>query len=75
MGKIPAILGAASQALALKDVVAILKSETGENTIFKVEFDSMVRDAMFKDLHESSSTSCCTATRMVLSMAIRMRSA
>ena len=55
VGKIPAILygeGAASQALALekKDVVAILKSETGENTIFKVEFDSMVRDAMFKDL-------------------------
>ncbi|MGB7295028.1 MAG: 50S ribosomal protein L25 [Candidatus Aminicenantales bacterium] len=54
-GRIPAILygeGTDSTPLILdkKDVIAILKSDSGENTIFKVAFDSKARDAMFKDL-------------------------
>jgi large subunit ribosomal protein L25 len=54
-GKMPAILygeGTASVPLTLtkKDVIVILKSESGENTIFKVAFDSKLRDAMIKEL-------------------------
>ncbi|HUU38577.1 MAG TPA: 50S ribosomal protein L25 [Candidatus Desulfaltia sp.] len=54
-GRIPAILyggGTANIPLVLdkKDVVMILKSDSGENTIFKVAFDSKAQDAMFKDL-------------------------
>jgi large subunit ribosomal protein L25 len=73
-GKIPAILygeGAVSSPLALekKDVFAILKSETGENTIFKVEFDSRVQDAMFKDLQiEPSSDVLLHADLVTISM-------
>jgi large subunit ribosomal protein L25 len=60
-GRIPAVLygeGAASVPLTLvkKDVFAILKSESGENTIFKVAFNERLQDAMFKDLQVEAST-------------------
>ena len=60
-GRIPAVLygeGAASVPLTLvkKDVFAILKSESGENTIFKVAFDERLQDAMFKNLQVEPST-------------------
>jgi len=54
-GRIPAILygqGAESVPLTLarKDVAGILKSETGENTIFRIAFDAEEKDVMFKDV-------------------------
>jgi large subunit ribosomal protein L25 len=54
-GLVPAVLygeGAASVPLVLakKDIVMILKSETRENTIFKIAFDSEVKDVMIKAL-------------------------
>src|SRR3989304_825392 len=60
-GLIPAVLygeGTVTGPLVLakKDVILILKSDTGENTIFKVAFDSKVQDAMFKDVQIDSST-------------------
>lgn len=53
-GRIPAILygsGMDNVALTLdkKDLFSILKSETGENTLFVVSFDSEKRDAMIKE--------------------------
>lgn len=73
-GKIPAVLygeGAASVPLTLvkKDVFAILKSETGENTIFKVAFDGRLQDAMFKELQvEPSSDELVHADLVQISM-------
>ncbi|MBM3284717.1 MAG: 50S ribosomal protein L25 [Candidatus Aminicenantes bacterium] len=60
-GQIPAVLygeGTFNVPLALskKDVIAILKSETGENTIFKVAFNSRTQDAMIKELQVDSRT-------------------
>jgi len=54
-GRIPAVLygeGKAALPLTLdrKDIIAILKSESGENTIFKVSFDSKTQDAMIKEI-------------------------
>jgi len=54
-GRVPAILygsGMDNVALTLdkKDLFSILKSETGENTLFMVSFNSEKRDAMIKDL-------------------------
>ncbi len=54
-GRIPAVLyGEGTDNIPLildkKDVIMILKSDSGENTIFKVAFDSKAKDAMFKDL-------------------------
>lgn len=54
-GLVPAVLygeGAAAQALSLdkKDVIHILKSESGENTLFRVGFGSEVGDAMIKEM-------------------------
>jgi large subunit ribosomal protein L25 len=54
-GKLPAILygeGTVSVPLILnkKDIFAIMKSEARENTIFKLSFDSELRDAMIKAL-------------------------
>lgn len=54
-GRIPAVLyGEGKQGLSLtldrKDIIAILKSESGENTIFKVSFDSKTVDAMIKEI-------------------------
>jgi large subunit ribosomal protein L25 len=53
-GMVPAILyGPKTDAVALilakKDIFSILKSESGENTLFKVTVDSEIRDAMIKD--------------------------
>jgi large subunit ribosomal protein L25 len=53
-GMVPAILyGPQTDAVALtldkKDIFSILKSESGENTLFKVTVDSETRDAMIKD--------------------------
>lgn len=54
-GRIPAVLygeGKPGVPLTLdrKDIIAILKSESGENTIFKVNFDSKSVDAMIKEV-------------------------
>jgi len=54
-GKVPAILYGpelenVSLILDKKDIFQILRSETGENTIFKVSFDSQDRDVMLKDV-------------------------
>ena len=54
-GMIPAILyggGSSNVPLTLKkqDVFMILKSDTGENTVFQVSFDSEIRDVMIKEL-------------------------
>jgi large subunit ribosomal protein L25 len=54
-GKVPAIFYGANTAsiplmVAKTDIIKILKSEAGENTIFKVSFNSENRDAMIKEL-------------------------
>ncbi len=54
-GWIPAVLygeGTFNIPLAVqkKDIISILKSETGENTIFRVVFDSKTQEAMIKEL-------------------------
>ncbi|HUM34096.1 MAG TPA: 50S ribosomal protein L25 [Candidatus Saccharicenans sp.] len=54
-GLVPAILyggGTTSQPLTLKkkDILEILKSQTGENTIFRVTMDSQEKDVMLKDI-------------------------
>lgn len=54
-GRIPVILyGADTDSIPLmvnkKDVIRILKSESGENTIFKVSFNSENRNAMIKEI-------------------------
>lgn len=56
-GRIPVILyGAETNNVPLvmkkKDVFRILKSESGENTIFKVSFDSETRNAMIKEIQK-----------------------
>jgi len=58
---IPAILygaGGINVPLVLKkkDIFMILKSETGENTIFQVSFDSEQKDAMIKELQRNPVT-------------------
>jgi large subunit ribosomal protein L25 len=60
-GMIPAILygeGAASVPLVLnkKDLITILRSESGENTIFRIAFDSEERDVMIKDMQIDPTT-------------------
>ena len=60
-GFIPAILyGEASESvplvLAKKDIIQVLKQETGENTIFKVTYDDVERDAMIKELQVDPTT-------------------
>ena len=54
-GKVPAVLYGGNQpsthlALQKTDIFGILRSESGENTIFKASFDSETRDTMIKDL-------------------------
>ncbi len=54
-GKVPAILygqGGPGIPLSLnkKDIFGILRSEAGENTLFKTSFDSESRDTMIKDV-------------------------
>jgi len=60
-GMIPAILYGADSSnvpLTLKkqDVFMILRSETGENTVFQVSFDSERRDVMIKELQRDPVT-------------------
>lgn len=60
-GMIPAILYGESEAnvplvLRKKDVIMILKSETGENTIFRIAFDGAERDVMIKDIQIDPTT-------------------
>lgn len=54
-GMIPAIIYGAHDVnvpltLSKKDIFLILRSETGENTVFQVSFDSEKRNAMIKEL-------------------------
>lgn len=54
-GKVPAVLyGANTSSVPLilpkNEIIKILKSETGENTIFKVSFNSENRNVMIKEL-------------------------
>lgn len=54
-GKVPAVLYGGNQpethlTLQKTDIFGILRSESGENTIFKAVFDSESRDAMIKEL-------------------------
>lgn len=60
-GRVPAVLyGPETESVSLtlekKDLFQILKSESGENTIFKVSFDSQIQDVMIKD-HQIDPTS------------------
>jgi large subunit ribosomal protein L25 len=73
-GFIPAVLygeGAAAVPLVLtkKDIILVLKSDTGENTIFKVAYDSKTQDAMLKDVQiDSSSDELIHADLILISM-------
>ena len=54
-GKVPAILyGVKAENVSLsldkKDIFQILRSESGENTIFKLSYDSKTQDVMIKDV-------------------------
>jgi large subunit ribosomal protein L25 len=60
-GQLPAILygeGQTSVPLVLdkKDVIALLKSETGLNTLFRVAFEDQARDVMIKDIQVDPTT-------------------
>ncbi len=60
-GLIPAVLYGAdgnSVPLTLRktDIFTILKSETGENTIFKVSYNSEIKNAMIKELQRNPVT-------------------
>jgi large subunit ribosomal protein L25 len=60
-GRVPAVLygegvAAASLILDKKDIIRILKSESGENTIFKVAYEGGEADVMIKDLQVDSTT-------------------
>ena len=54
-GKVPAVLYGGDEpsthlAIQKKDIFGILRSESGENTIFMASFDSESRDTMIKEL-------------------------
>ncbi len=58
-GRLPAILyGSESENVALilnkKDIFSILKSDSGENTIFKVDYDQPPEEVMIKDYHHDT---------------------
>jgi large subunit ribosomal protein L25 len=60
-GKLPAVLyGNEVDTIPLvlnkKDVFAILKSESGENTIFKISYDDDEHDVMIKDFQQQITT-------------------
>src|SRR4030042_495695 len=60
-GFVPAILYAESVssvplALDKRDIIQIMKTETRENTIFQVMFDTALRDAMIKELQVDPAT-------------------
>ena len=54
-GKVPAVLYGGDEpsthlAIQKKDIFGILRSESGENTIFKASFDSESKDTMIKEM-------------------------
>ncbi len=58
-GWLPAILYGSESAnvpliLNKKDIFSILKSETGENTLFKVVYDQHQQEVMIKDFHQDA---------------------
>ncbi len=60
-GMIPAVIYGAREAtvslnLSKKEIFKILRSETGENTIFQISFDSEMRDAMIKEIQRDPVT-------------------
>ena len=60
-GKVPVILygpNASNVPLVVfkKDIINILRSETGENTIFKISFDSGSHDVMIKEIQKDPVT-------------------
>lgn len=60
-GKVPAVfygpkIENASLVFEKKDFFSILKSETGENTIIKISYDSETKDAMIKELQRDPVT-------------------
>jgi len=60
-GKIPAILYGAGMenvplALNKKDIFAIMKTETRENTIFKIHYDSESQNVMIKEVQKNPAT-------------------
>jgi large subunit ribosomal protein L25 len=57
-GMIPAVLYGANETtipltVMKKDISMILRSETGENTIFQVSFNSELKNAMIKELQQN----------------------
>jgi large subunit ribosomal protein L25 len=60
-GKLPANLYSAqtenvSLTLDKKDIFQILRSESGENTIFKISYDSKTQDVMIKEVQTNHAT-------------------
>jgi large subunit ribosomal protein L25 len=60
-GKIPAVfyghgIGTVNLALNKKDIIDVLRSDSGENTIFKVSYDSKTSNAMIKDIQRDPVT-------------------
>jgi len=60
-GMMPAIFYGAQNVnipltLNKKDIFMILKSDTGENTVFQISFDSEIKDAMIKELQRNPVT-------------------
>jgi len=70
-GKLPAILYGknirnVSLTLDKKDIFDVLKSETGENTIFKVSFNSKKKNAMIKELQKDPVTDALLHADLIL---------
>ena len=60
-GMLPAVLygegvGSVSLTLNKKDIIQILKSETGENTLFRIAFGGAEKDAMIKSVQIDPTT-------------------
>jgi len=60
-GKVPAVLYGAgiecvSLSLSKKDIFTIMKTETRENTIFKINYDAVSQDVMIKEIQKNPAT-------------------
>jgi len=60
-GKVPAVLYGAgiesvSLSLSKKDIFTIMKTETRENTIFKINYDAVSQDVMIKEVQKNPAT-------------------
>jgi len=60
-GKVPAVLyGAGIEnvplSLSKKDIFTVMKTETRENTIFKVNYDAVSQDVMIKEIQKNPAT-------------------